>query len=79
MLDISQLPEGAQIRLARVARGLTLFDVGQLADVSPPRLSEFERGRSSLSVEAVERVRSVLADESTISRPLSREVERVSA
>jgi len=63
MLRLDHLPEGTQLRLARIAAGLTLFDVGKLADVSPPRLSEFERGRSSLSPEAVERVRVVLAGE----------------
>jgi transcriptional regulator with XRE-family HTH domain len=61
VLQIDHLPEGTQLRLARVAAGLTLFDVSKLADVSPPRLSEFERGRPSLSPEAVERVRSALA------------------
>ena len=61
MLDITQLPEGTQLRLARIAAGLTLFDVGQRANVSPPRLSEFERGRPSLPSEAIERVRAVLA------------------
>jgi transcriptional regulator with XRE-family HTH domain len=65
MLDVANLPEGVQLRLARIAAGLTLFDVGKLADVSPPRLSEFERGRPSLSPEAVERVRAVLAGEAT--------------
>jgi transcriptional regulator with XRE-family HTH domain len=79
VLDISQLPEGVQIRLARVARGLTLFDVGRLADVSPPRLSEYERGRLALSVDAVERVRSVLAGESAVPPPSAREAEHASA
>ena len=65
MLRLDHLPEGTQLRLARIAAGLTLFDVGKLADVSPPRLSEFERGRPSLSPDAVERVRAVLAGEAT--------------
>ena len=65
MLDVANLPEGVQLRLARIAAGLTLFDVGKLANVSPPRLSEFERGRPSLSPDAVERVRAVLAGEAT--------------
>ena len=63
MLQIDHLPEGTQFRLTRIALGLTLFDVGRLADVSPPRLSEFERGRPSLSREAIARVRAVLAGE----------------
>lgn len=67
MLQFSDLPEGTQLRLARIARGLTLFDVGRRAGVSPPRLSEYERGRPSLSPEAVERVRAVLAGESPAS------------
>ncbi len=75
MLEISRLPEGTQLRLARIAAGLTLFDVGRLADVSPPRLSEFERGRPSLSPEAVARVRMLLAGEDSIT---AREDQRVS-
>ena len=63
MLQIDRLPEGTRLRLARIALGLTLFDVGQRAAVSPPRLSELERGRPSLPPEAIERVRAVLARE----------------
>ena len=63
MLQFDHLPEGTQVRLTRIAAGLTLFDVGRRADVSPPRLSEFERGRPSLTPEAVARVREVLAGE----------------
>ncbi len=63
MLQIDHLPEGTQFRLTRIAAGLTLFDVGRLADVSPPRLSEFERGRPSLPPEAVARVRVLLIGE----------------
>lgn len=74
MLQIDHLPEGTQLRLARIAAGLTLFDVGRLADVSPPRLSEFERGRPSLPPEAVARVRDALAGASAL-----REREVVSA
>jgi hypothetical protein len=58
---VEQLPEGTQFRLARIAAGMTLFEVGKRADVSPPRLSEFERGLPSLSPDAVARVRTVLA------------------
>lgn len=60
VLSLSQLQEGTRFRLARIACGLTLFDVGSRAGVSPPRLSEFERGRGRLSPEAIGRVRSVL-------------------
>jgi transcriptional regulator with XRE-family HTH domain len=44
LLDQFHLHEGIEFRLARIAAGLTLFDVGVRAGVSPPRLSEFERG-----------------------------------
>jgi len=60
VLRFDQLHEGTQVRLARVAAGLTLFEVGVRASVSPPRLSEFERGRRSLAPEAVARVYAVL-------------------
>ncbi len=60
MLRIEELPEGRQVRLLRVAAGLTLFDVGARAGVSPARLSEFERGRRHLPPDAIERVRAVL-------------------
>ena len=61
MMDFGGLREGTQLRLARVAAGLTLFDVGSRAGVSPPRLSEFERGVRPMEPSAVDRVRSVLA------------------
>ena len=60
MLQLKCLAEGTQLRLARVAAGLTLHDVGMRANVSPPRLSEFERGRASLAADAVARVHAVL-------------------
>jgi transcriptional regulator with XRE-family HTH domain len=60
VLQLTCLPEGTQLRLARVAAGLTLHDVGVRANVSPPRLSEFERGRASLAPDAVARVHAVL-------------------
>jgi hypothetical protein len=61
VLQVELLPEGTQFRLVRIAAGWTLNDVARRADVSPPRLSEFERGLvSALSPDAVERVRSVL-------------------
>lgn len=60
MLTLETLPEGTRLRLTRVAAGLTLFEVGRLANVSPPRLSEFERGRGKLAPGALQRVRAVL-------------------
>lgn len=59
-MNIEQLPDGMQFRLARVARGMTLFDVGSRAGVPPPRLSEFERGRRQLPPEAIDRLRAAL-------------------
>jgi transcriptional regulator with XRE-family HTH domain len=60
VLRFDQLHEGMQVRLARVAAGLTLFEVGVRASVSPSRLSEFERGRGSLAPDAVARIHEVL-------------------
>ncbi len=76
VLDIARLPEGVQLRLARVAHAETLIDVVWPVNVSPPRLSEFERGRPALSADAVAPVRSVLAGEPAMSRPASGEAER---
>ena len=78
MLQIDHLPEGTQLRLARIAAGLTLFDVGIRTNVSPLRLSEFERGRSSLTPDAVERMRAVLASDLLTPRT-TLEAERVPA
>jgi transcriptional regulator with XRE-family HTH domain len=78
VLQLDHLPEGTQLRLARIAAGLTLFDVGVRANVSPPRLSEFERGRPSLTPDAVERVRAVLTC-NLMTRQAIPEVERVPA
>ena len=47
MLHIERLPEGTQFRLMRIARGLTLFDLGQ----------------PSLPPEAVARVRALLSSD----------------
>lgn len=60
MLTLDHLSEPASLRLARVAAGLSLFDVGSRAGVQPPRLSEYERGRLTLPPETVARVRAVL-------------------
>lgn len=65
MLHISftALPEGRQLRIARVAANLTIWEVAQRADVQPPRISEHERGRGRLSPEALARVHQVLAEQ----------------
>jgi transcriptional regulator with XRE-family HTH domain len=78
VLQLDHLPEGTQLRLARIAAGLTLFDVGVRANVSPPRLSEFERGRPSLTPDAVERVRTVLTSH-LMTPPVTSDAERVPA
>ena len=60
MMQFERLPERTRFRLTRIAARLTLFDVGQAADVAPPRLSEFERGEGTLQPEVLARVRAVL-------------------
>lgn len=60
MLVLDRVSEATQLRAARHVVGMTLFDVGSRAGVSPPRLSEYERGRLALAPDAVARVRSVL-------------------
>lgn len=60
MLTLDRVSEGTSFRLARVATGLTLFDVGSRAGIPPPRLSEFERGRLALAPEVVSRIRGAL-------------------
>jgi transcriptional regulator with XRE-family HTH domain len=62
-VEFDHLPEGMKLRLARVARGWTLFDLGKRADISPPRLSEFECGRRMLPPEKLERIKAALAEE----------------
>ncbi len=62
MLDLDRLSEGSALRLARVAAGLSLFDVGSRAGIQPPRLSEYERGRLTLPPETVARIRAALVE-----------------
>jgi transcriptional regulator with XRE-family HTH domain len=57
-----QLPEYTQFRLARVAAGLTLFELGRRASVSPPRLSEFERGHVALPAKVLASLELILRD-----------------
>ena len=56
MPQLTRLPQGTQLRLGQVATGLTLKDIGVCATVNLPSRSEFERGRQSLSADAVARV-----------------------
>lgn len=60
MLAIGQVSEGMQVRMARVAVGWSLYELGARTGILPPRLSEYERGRLVLSPDAVARVRAVL-------------------
>lgn len=62
MLVLDQLSEGKRDRVARVAAGLTQYQLAQRANVSPPRLSDHERGVRPLPADAAARVRAVLAD-----------------
>ncbi len=62
MLALDRVSVGTQLRLARIAVGLTLFDVGSRAGVQPPHLSEFERGRLVLAPDAVARIWAALID-----------------
>lgn len=60
MLALNRVSEGMQVRMARVAIGWSLYELGARTGVLPPRLSEFERGRLTLAPEAVARVRATL-------------------
>lgn len=75
-VNLDQLPEGRQLKVLRIAAGLTLWDLAQRANVQPPRISEFERGHGRLSPEALARVHEVLAEAISSNAP---EVDRVSA
>jgi transcriptional regulator with XRE-family HTH domain len=61
-IHLDQLPEGRRLKVARIAAGLTLWDLARRADVQPPRISEFERGHGRLPAEALERIHAVLAE-----------------
>ncbi len=76
MIRFETLDERIKIRLARVAAGMTLFDAGMRAGISPPRLSEFERGRRILPADDLARLQAILTsanegadDEVTALRP----------
>ena len=51
--------DGMELKVARIRAGLTLYELGKLADVQPPRISEMETGKRPVSqpvVEALERL-----------------------
>jgi transcriptional regulator with XRE-family HTH domain len=54
---------GERIRQLRLARNLTLKQVGEKAKVSPTHLSEIERGKTSPTVGALVRIARALAEE----------------
>jgi transcriptional regulator with XRE-family HTH domain len=51
---------GERIKRLRLARDLTLKQVGEAADISPTHLSEIERGKTSPTVGALVRIASAL-------------------
>lgn len=61
MLHFDHLHEGTKFRLARVAAGMSLLDLGAKAGIAPPRLSEFERGYRVLPADALDRMRAILS------------------
>jgi transcriptional regulator with XRE-family HTH domain len=75
-IRLDQLPEGRRLKVARIAAGLTLWDLAQRANVQPPRISEYERGHGRLSPDALDRVYAVLAGEIASGAP---EGERATA
>ena len=67
MLRLEQFDNGTQIRLLRVAIGLTQHELAGLAGVDRRRLSEFERNQAqALDLDAVDRVLAALANANTV-------------
>ena len=62
MLHIEDLPAGRRLRVLRVAANLTLFQLGTKANVSPARISDYERGVGQLPSDALERLCSILEE-----------------
>ncbi len=63
MVQLKQFDVGTQLRLLRVAAGLTQQDLAILAGVERRRLSEFERNQAdALDPDAVIRVLAALTD-----------------
>ena len=51
---------GAQVRAARVSKGLTLRGLARVLDVSPATLSQIENGRTGLTVHRLSRIADAL-------------------
>jgi transcriptional regulator with XRE-family HTH domain len=67
VLRLEQFENGTQIRLLRVAVGLTQHELAGRADVDRRRLSEFERNQAhALDVDAVNRVRAALVNANNV-------------
>ena len=52
--------DGMELKIARVRAGLTLYELGKLSDVQPPRISEMETGKRPVSqaiIDALERLK----------------------
>jgi transcriptional regulator with XRE-family HTH domain len=63
VVQLKQFDVGTQLRLLRVAAGLTQQDLAMLAGVERRRLSEFERNQiDALDADAVLRVLATLTD-----------------
>lgn len=60
-VTLTGLSPGRQLRVRRVALGLTLWELGRRTGLAPSRLSEAERDVRLLPPEALERVEAVLA------------------
>lgn len=56
----SPIPQTPPLRAVREARGMSLRQVAQAANVDPTQLSRAERGLSSLSIDSLYRVCRVL-------------------
>jgi transcriptional regulator with XRE-family HTH domain len=68
VVQLKQFDVGTQLRLLRVAAGLTQQDLAMLAGVERRRLSEFERNQvDALDPDAVLRVLAALANGQTAS------------
>ncbi len=51
---------GKKIKLLRIAKGIRQFDVAQAINISPAHLSNIERGRNSITLENLFKLRELL-------------------
>ncbi len=65
-LRLDLLPQGIQVRVARVAAGMSQYDLASRVGLDRRRLSEYEQGRGGgLNIEQIDRLRAVLNEELT--------------